>query len=108
MTICEASDSSNILTKVIVPPQSVSKGLPFMVQIPVKKEGEKPRIRLNPGVVGFYRVQYEDGLMGPILAALGEKKLHANDRLCLISDTFAMVGPNLPVPSLAETTREAP
>ncbi len=90
MTICEASNSNNILTKVIVPPRSESKELPFMVHIPVK-DGVKPEIRLNPGVVGFYRVQYDDGLMSPILDALGQKKLAAKDRLCLVADTFALV-----------------
>ncbi len=62
-----------------------------MVHIPVK-DGVKPEIRLNPGVVGFYRVQYDDGLMSPILDALGQKKLAAKDRLCLVADTFALVG----------------
>ena len=84
VTICDASDSSKVLKRVIIPPSALTKA--FKVKLPM---GSK--IRFNPGIVGFYRVHYEDSLMSPILEALGEKKLDHKDRLCLLSDTFALV-----------------
>ena len=84
VTICDAADSSKILMRVIIPPSARTE--PYIINFPT---GSK--IRFNPGIVGFYRVQYEDCLMKPIMEALSERKLNHKDRLCLLSDTFALV-----------------
>ncbi|CDS43300.1 puromycin sensitive aminopeptidase [Echinococcus multilocularis] len=83
VTICEAADSTKILKRVLVPPSARTQA--FSVHLP-----SGSRIRLNPGVVGFYRVQYEGSLMGPILEALGERRLENRDRVCVLADAFAL------------------
>nr|CDS24674.1 puromycin sensitive aminopeptidase [Echinococcus granulosus] len=83
VTICEAADSTKILKRVLVPPSARTQA--FSVHLPSGSQ-----IRLNPGAVGFYRVQYEGSLMGPILEALGERRLENRDRLCVLVDAFAL------------------
>ncbi|VDD81793.1 unnamed protein product [Mesocestoides corti] len=91
VTICEASDSTKVLARVMVPPRGgVTSKDPFTVCIPPTAGKGQPKIRLNPGVFGFYRVQYDEGMMGPVLEALGEKQLPSLDRLSLLADTFAL------------------
>lgn len=85
MTICNSIDSNEVLKRLRLPPEA--RKVPHVVELPA---GTK--FRLNPCAVGFYRVHYEDSLMGSILEALGEKKLNHKDRLCVLADTFALVG----------------
>lgn len=84
VTICEAANSTKVLKRVLVPPSARTE--PFNVHLPGGSQ-----IRLNPSAVGFYRVQYEGSLMGPILEALGERRLEHRDRLCVLADAFALV-----------------
>ncbi|KAL5105863.1 Puromycin-sensitive aminopeptidase [Taenia crassiceps] len=83
VTICEAADSTKIVKRVLVPPSARTQA--FNVHLPGGSQ-----IRLNPGAVGFYRVQYEGCLMAPILEALGERRLEHRDRLCVLGDAFAL------------------
>lgn len=48
-------------------------------------------IKLNPGTVGFYRVQYSSEMLNSLLPAIKDKTLPALDRLGLQNDLFAMV-----------------
>ena len=48
-------------------------------------------IKLNPGTVGFYRVQYSSEMLNTLLPAIKDKTLPALDRLGLQNDLFAMV-----------------
>nr|VZI29089.1 unnamed protein product [Spirometra erinaceieuropaei] len=89
VSICDVADSSRVLVRTVVPPRSVSKDLPTMVAVPCP-DGVPPKVRLNPNAVGFYRVNYSDELLPPILDALGQHKLSACDRLCILSDQFAL------------------
>ncbi|KAL7055268.1 hypothetical protein AAHC03_024269 [Spirometra sp. Aus1] len=89
VSICDVADSSKVLVRTVVPPRSVSKDLPTMVAVPCP-DGVPPKVRLNPNAVGFYRVNYSDELLPPILDALGQHKLSACDRLCILSDQFAL------------------
>ncbi|KAM7534077.1 hypothetical protein Aperf_G00000104900 [Anoplocephala perfoliata] len=83
VTICNSTDSNQIVKRLRLPPEA--RKAPHIVELPA---GTK--FRLNPGAVGFYRVHYEDSLMGSILEALGEKKLDHKDRLYVLADTFAL------------------
>ena len=48
-------------------------------------------VKLNPGTVGFYRVQYSPEMLNSLLPAIKDKTLPALDRLGLQNDLFAMV-----------------
>ncbi|VDL58764.1 unnamed protein product [Hymenolepis diminuta] len=84
VTICDASDSNKILKRFVLPKSA--RKVPYQLEFPV---GTK--FRLNPDATAFYRVRYEESLMGPVLEALGEKKLNNKDRLYVLADAFALV-----------------
>ena len=48
-------------------------------------------LQLNPGRQGFYRVSYSSDLYSPLLPALQDGSLSAQDRLGLQNDAFALV-----------------
>ena len=48
-------------------------------------------VKLNPGTVGFYRVQYSPEMLNSLLPAIKDKTLPTLDRLGLQNDLFAMV-----------------
>ena len=48
-------------------------------------------VKLNPGTVGFYRVQYSPEMLDLLLPAVKNKTLPPLDRLGLQNDLFAMV-----------------
>ena len=48
-------------------------------------------IKLNAGMQGYYRVEYEEALLKPLLAAVASKALGPLDRFNLVTDTFALV-----------------
>ena len=47
--------------------------------------------QLNPGQVGFYRVQYSSAMLELLLPAIRDNTLPPRDRLGLQSDLFALV-----------------
>ena len=47
--------------------------------------------QLNPGQVGFYRVQYSSAMLERLLPAIRDNSLPPRDRLGLQSDLFALV-----------------
>ena len=47
--------------------------------------------QLNPGEVGFYRVQYSSAMLERLLPAIRDNSLPPRDRLGLQSDLFALV-----------------
>ena len=50
--------------------------------------------QLNPGQVGFYRVQYSSAMLERLLPAIRDNSLPPRDRLGLQSDLFALVNKN--------------
>jgi len=52
--------------------------------------GEGHWIKLNPGQVGFYRVQYSSAMLELLLPAIKDNSLPPRDRLGLQSDIFAL------------------
>ena len=48
-------------------------------------------LQLNPGQVGFYRVQYSSAMLERLLPAIRDNSLPPRDRLGLQSDLFALV-----------------
>ena len=48
-------------------------------------------LQLNPGQVGFYRVQYSSDMLELLLPAIKDNSLPPRDRLGLQSDLFALV-----------------
>ena len=48
-------------------------------------------LQLNPGRMGYYRVSYSTDLFSPLLPALKDGSLSAQDRLGLQNDAFALV-----------------
>ncbi|KAM3187783.1 hypothetical protein ACTXT7_001626 [Hymenolepis weldensis] len=83
VTICDASDSNKILKRFVLPKSA--RKVPYKLEFPVDT-----KFRLNPDATAFYRVLYEESLMGSVLEALGEKKLNNKDRLCILADAFAL------------------
>ncbi|XP_073230083.1 puromycin-sensitive aminopeptidase-like [Porites lutea] len=53
--------------------------------------GQGQWIKLNPGQVGFYRVQYSSALLELLLPAIRDNTLPPRDRLGLQSDLFALL-----------------
>ena len=49
------------------------------------------KLQLNPGQVGFYRVQYSSAMLELLLPAIKDNSLPPRDRLGLQSDIFALV-----------------
>nr|CDS27790.1 puromycin sensitive aminopeptidase [Hymenolepis microstoma] len=96
VTICDASDSSKILKRFLLPREA--RRVPYELEFPV---GTK--FRLNPGATAFYRVRYEESLIGPVLEALEEKKLDNKDRLSILADEFALARAGFKKMSLAMT-----
>ncbi|XP_068751963.1 puromycin-sensitive aminopeptidase-like [Montipora capricornis] len=52
--------------------------------------GQDEWIKLNPGQVGFYRVQYSSAMLELLLPAIRDNSLPPRDRLGLQSDLFAL------------------
>ncbi|CAH3113617.1 unnamed protein product [Porites lobata] len=52
--------------------------------------GQGQWIKLNPGQVGFYRVQYSSAMLERLLPAIRDNSLPPRDRLGLQSDLFAL------------------
>jgi len=48
-------------------------------------------VKLNPGVIGFYRVRYPPELLAEFVPAIRDKTMTPLDRLGLLDDLFAMV-----------------
>ncbi|VDO00512.1 unnamed protein product [Rodentolepis nana] len=96
VTICDASDSSKILKRFLLPREA--RKVPFEIELPV---GTK--FRLNPGATAFYRVRYEESLIGPVLEALEQKKLDNKDRLSVLADEFALARAGFKKMTLAMT-----
>ena len=48
-------------------------------------------LQINPGQVGFYRVQYSSAMLELLLPAINDNSLPPRDRLGLQSDLFALV-----------------
>jgi puromycin-sensitive aminopeptidase len=59
------------------------------IVIPNVKENEW--VKLNPGTVGFYRVQYPPEMLEQFLPGIQQKLLPPVDRLGLLDDLFALV-----------------
>ena len=53
-------------------------------------------LQLNPGQVGFYRVQYSSAMLELLLPAINDSSLPPRDRLGLQSDLFALVCIEIP------------
>ncbi|XP_022788315.1 puromycin-sensitive aminopeptidase-like [Stylophora pistillata] len=58
--------------------------------VTVSGVGKDQWIKLNPGQVGFYRVQYSSDMLDLLLPAIKDHSLPARDRLGLQSDLFAL------------------
>ena len=69
--------------------EALMKGKTLELEIP--NVGTDEWIKLNPGAVGVYRVQYSPELLGLLLPAVANKKLPPLDRLSLQNDLFALV-----------------
>ena len=52
--------------------------------------------QVNPGQVGFYRVQYSSDMLELLLPAIKDNSLPPRDRLGLESDLFALVCTKIP------------
>nr|XP_058942457.1 puromycin-sensitive aminopeptidase-like [Pocillopora verrucosa] len=59
-------------------------------EITVSGVGKDQWIKLNPGQVGFYRVQYSSDMLELLLPAIKDNSLPPRDRLGLQSDLFAL------------------
>ncbi len=92
LSICRADDSSDVLLRTVLPTRKESPST--TVTVAASKDGtpaSKTGIRLNPGVTGFFRVQYDQALLPMVLEALANGKVPASDRLSLLSDHFSLV-----------------
>uniref|UniRef100_A0AC35U8K4 Aminopeptidase n=1 Tax=Rhabditophanes sp. KR3021 TaxID=114890 RepID=A0AC35U8K4_9BILA len=52
---------------------------------------ESDWVKLNPGTIGFYRVEYADDMYNALLPAIADQTLPTLDRFGISSDTFAIV-----------------
>ena len=52
--------------------------------------------QVNPGQVGFYRVQYSSDILELFMPAIKDNSLPPRDRLGLESDLFALVCTKIP------------
>ena len=48
-------------------------------------------VKLNPGTIGFYRVQYPTEMLEDFLSGIRTKSMPPLDRLGLLDDLFALV-----------------
>ncbi|XP_017757127.1 PREDICTED: puromycin-sensitive aminopeptidase isoform X2 [Eufriesea mexicana] len=60
-------------------------------EIRVENVGEDDWVKLNPGLVGFYRTHYSPEAMDLLFPAVKDHTLDPLDRLGLLDDMFAMV-----------------
>ncbi|KAJ7390104.1 hypothetical protein OS493_027136 [Desmophyllum pertusum] len=74
------------------PCESVASTLLDKASCIVTVNGVKPNqwVKLNPGQVGFYRVQYSPAMLELLLPAINDNSLPPRDRLGLQSDLFAL------------------
>ncbi|MEQ2268917.1 hypothetical protein XENORESO_018579 [Xenotaenia resolanae] len=50
-------------------------------------------IKINPGTVGFYRIQYSSSMLESLLPGIRDLSLQPVDRLGLQNDLFSLVRP---------------
>lgn len=51
-------------------------------------------LQINPGTVGFYRIQYSSSMLQSLLPGVRDLSLQPVDRLGLQNDLFSLVGPS--------------
>ncbi|XP_030829988.1 puromycin-sensitive aminopeptidase [Strongylocentrotus purpuratus] len=81
ISIATSSQPTKTIEKVVLDKDSLS-----VTVAAAKSEG----IKLNPGTVGFYRVQYSSEMLEALLPGIRDQVLPARDRLGLESDLFAL------------------
>ena len=82
-----AVSKASAADKVVV--ESLMNAKTLELEIPDVKSNEW--VKLNPGSVGVYRVQYSPELLNLLLPAVADKTLPPLDRLSLQNDLFALV-----------------
>lgn len=60
-------------------------------EVTINGIGESEWVKLNPGSVGFYRVQYSTEMLQMFKPAVSDLSLPPLDRLGLLGDIFALV-----------------
>ncbi|ODM99382.1 Puromycin-sensitive aminopeptidase [Orchesella cincta] len=83
LTFCSSSNPAKPIYSTLMDSQSMT------VTIPNVSENEW--VKLNPGTIGFYRVQYPPEILEQFLPAIQQKVLPPVDRLGLLDDVFALV-----------------
>nr|XP_054758539.1 puromycin-sensitive aminopeptidase-like [Lytechinus pictus] len=81
ISIATSSQPTKTIEKVVLDKESTT-----VTVVADKSEG----IKLNPGTVGFYRVQYSSEMLEALLPGIRNQVLPARDRLGLESDLFAL------------------
>jgi len=61
------------------------------ITVTIPNVAENNWVKLNPGTIGFYRVQYTPEILERFLPAIQQKVLPPVDRLGLLDDVFALV-----------------
>ncbi|XP_050675120.1 puromycin-sensitive aminopeptidase isoform X2 [Leptidea sinapis] len=60
-------------------------------EVVLEDVSENSWVKLNPGTVGYYRTQYESGMLERLVGAVRDGSLPPLDRLGLLDDCFAFV-----------------
>jgi len=83
LTFCSSSNPTKVIHSTLMDNKNMT------IVIPNVKENEW--VKLNPGTVGFYRVQYPPEMLEQFLPGIQQKLLPPVDRLGLLDDLFALV-----------------
>jgi puromycin-sensitive aminopeptidase len=83
ISISTAQNPQKIATQVTMKNRSM--------EVVIEGVKESDWVKVNPGTVGFYRVQYSPEMLGLFRDAIRNKTLPPLDRLGLLDDAFAMV-----------------
>ncbi|XP_071496767.1 puromycin-sensitive aminopeptidase-like [Diadema antillarum] len=81
ISIATASQPTKVIEKLVLDQPSVSVTV---------SAADSEGIKINPGTVGFYRVQYSSEMLEALLPGIRDQVLPARDRLGLESDMFAL------------------
>lgn len=83
VTVCAMNDPSQIIMKVVME----RHGRPQTFTLPKPERGF---VRINPGAIGYYHVQYHETIIPALISALSVEKFGPSDRLSLL-DMFTLV-----------------